>query len=138
MIKAYFIMLFGFIGLAFLAGWYVVDSTYQSTGRGIEQGLDAGIIKSGYVEDAQKGYVRLEEKSLQYAVKEAFRKNMNLDSQLENNIMKNSQFQLQLTHDSNGVPWIEVEFHTHVSLFIKQIQYPITVNRKIGYESIYK
>lgn len=137
-IKVLGIIFFGVFAIAFSSDLYVIDYTYNSTGRGIEHGIDAGIIRSGIVVDAQQGIVQLEESSLKDATKSEFMRYMKMDMNLENAIMKNSEFDLNLTYDAEGVPWVQVEFHTRVSFSIPFIDYPVTVNRKIAYESIYK
>ncbi|MDN4090915.1 hypothetical protein [Paenibacillus polymyxa] len=136
--KSMFILWVGIAIIILSTDRYVAYAVREHAGRSIEQSLDGGIIASGYVTDAQNGYVQLEEKSLEQAARLLFRKNMNLDSNLENRLMKGSDFKLKLTHDTDGVPWVEVEFHTHVSFFFGDHPYPINVARKIGYESIYK
>lgn len=135
--KALFGVLLGIIAIGFLSDMLILDKTYTDSGRAIEHSIDAGIVESGIVEDAQQGIVRLEESALRDATKAAFRRNMNLDDKLENKIMKNSQFDLKKTY-VDSVPWIQVEFRTHVTFAFPDVQYPVTVKRKIAFESIYK
>jgi hypothetical protein len=132
------IMLFGVIGLAFFTDWYVTDTIYDSTGRGIEHALDASIVKTGIVLDAQQGNVQLKQSQLLSVVKQEFIRNQNLSVAMENSIMKDSDLQLHLEYDSEGVPWITATFHTKVSFMLPDVQYPVTVNRKIAYEGVYK
>lgn len=136
-VKILGVILIGTIALGFISDLVVIDHVYSKGGRSIEHSIDAGIIKSGIVEDAQQGIVRLNESELKDATEAEFRHNMDLDSKLENKIMKNSQFNLQLTY-VDGIPWIEVEFRTHVSFTLPFIKYPITIRRKIAFESTYK
>ncbi|EJW14338.1 hypothetical protein M5X00_24320 [Paenibacillus alvei] len=135
--KVIFSIFIGMIAIGFLSDLWVLDRTFNDAGRAIEHSLDAGIIESGIVEDAQQGIVRLEESALRDSTKAAFKRNMKLDQNLENKIMKNSQFDLSKTY-IDGVPWIQVEFKTHVTFSFPDVKYPITVNRKIAFESIYK
>ncbi|BFH18137.1 hypothetical protein J6TS7_38220 [Paenibacillus dendritiformis] len=136
-IKAMFSIFIGMIAIGLMSDLWVLDRTYNDSGRAIEHSLDAGIIESGIVDDAQQGIVRLEESALRDATKAAFRRNMKLDQNLENKIMKNSHFELKKTY-IDGVPWIQVEFRTHVTFAFPDVQYPVTVKRKIAFESIYK
>jgi hypothetical protein len=132
------IMLFGVIGLAFFTDWYVTDTVYDSTGRGIEHALDASIVKTGIVLDAQQGHVQLQQSQLLTTVKQEFIRNQNLNTEMENSIMKDSDLQLHLEYDANGVPWVTATFHTKVSFMLPFIEYPVTVYRKIAYEGVYK
>ena len=123
--------------LGFTADAITVYYVYESTGRAMEHALDAGIVKSGYVLDGQQGYVQLDEAKLKPAVKAEFARYLNLDGNLEGTVMSDSDFQLKLTYDSDGVPWIQTELSTHVT-FAMGIDYPLKVNRRIEFESIYK
>lgn len=135
--KVIAVILFGTLGLAFVCDLIVIDEVYSKAGRAVEHSIDAGIIHSGIVEDAQQGIVRLNEPDLRDATQTAFRRNMNLDSQLQNKIIKNGRFNLKLDY-IDSVPWIQVEFKTDVSFSLPFIKYPITITRKVPYESIYK
>ncbi|MBA9086492.1 hypothetical protein FHR92_002970 [Fontibacillus solani] len=137
-IKVLGVILFGTICLAFLCDLIVLDYAYSSAGRGVEHSIDAGIIKSGIVVDAQNGLVQLNKPALQAAAKAEFIKYMGLTGDMENNIMKNSSYELSLVYDENDVPWIEVKFYTHVSFTIRAVEYPVKVNRKIDFVSVYK
>lgn len=131
-------ILFGLILTVLIMDFLVVDSVYDSNGRAIEHAIDAGIIRSGIVTDAQQGLVQLEQNTLRAATREAFIQSLHLSSTLENPIMKDSSFELKLTYDSSDVPWIDVVFRTHVSFAIPGVTYPVTIHRNIPYESIYK
>ncbi|ULO07134.1 hypothetical protein H1230_30065 [Paenibacillus sp. 19GGS1-52] len=131
-------ILFGLILTVLIMDFLVVDSVYDSNGRAIEHAIDAGIIRSGIVTDAQQGLVQLEQNTLRAATREAFIQSLHLSSALENPIMKDSSFELKLTYDSSDVPWIDVVFRTHVSFAIPGVTYPVTIHRNIPYESIYK
>lgn len=135
--KALFGVLIGIIAIGFLSDMLILDKTYTDSGRAIEHSIDAGIVESGIVEDAQQGIVRLEDSALKDATKAAFRRNMKLDEKLENKIMKDSSFDLKKTY-IDGIPWIQVEFRTHVSFSLPDVKYPVRVTRKIALESIYK
>lgn len=137
-VKLLAVILFGTMGLAFICDWVVLDYTYTSAGRGIEHAIDAGIIKSEIVLDAQNGTVQLQEAALQQAVKNEFVEYMDMDNSMENKIMKHSSFELHLRYDDNNVPWVEVAFNTHVSFAVRGVDYPVQVNRKIDFESVYK
>lgn len=134
-IKVLGTILLGVMALAFLSDLYVIDTVYSKAGRSMEHALDAGIVKTTVSDDAQKGTIRVNAE-LTAATRQAFRTNMDLDGDLENNILKNSQFELR-PHYHGEVPIIEVEFHTNVSFSLPFIQYPITVKRQIDYQSIY-
>ena len=136
--KVFGVMLFGVLGLAVLTDWYVTDTVYDSAGRGIENALDASIVKTGIVLDAQQGNVQLQKSQLLSAVKQEFIRNQNLNTEMENSIMKDSDLQLHLEYDADGVPWVTAIFHTKVSFMLPFIEYPVTVNRKIAYEGVYK
>lgn len=138
MIKSIGTIFFGLIVVALLADWYVVNYVHESTGRAIEHSLDAGIIDSGIVLDAQAGVVQLEPGSLKVAVANHFIDSLDLSASMENKIMKNSQLSLEMKYDTNDIPWIEVLFHTDVTFAIPGITHDVTVNRIIAYESIYK
>lgn len=116
---------------------YIAYAVKENAGRAIEQSLDAGIVAAGHVTDAQNGYVQLDETLLKRTIKETFRDNMNLDLNLENRLMKNTTFELDLVYDADGIPWMEVEFHTTVSFLLPNIEYPVDVARKIDFQSIY-
>lgn len=137
-VKVMGVILFGVLGIALLTDWYVIDRVYDAVGRGIEHSIDAGIVRSGIVTDAQQGVVQLEPEALKAATKSEFIRYLGLSTNLENAIMKDSSFDLKLDYDDNGVPWVQVEFHTKVSFSFPDIEYPVTVNRKVAYESIYK
>lgn len=136
-VKILAIMLFGTIGLAFLADLYVIEQTYTDTGRAIGHSIDAGIIRSGIVEDAQEGVVRLEVTALKSAVRDEFQNYLGLDDKLENRIMKDSELDVSISY-SDEVPVVNVVFSTKVSFSIPDIDYPVTVKRNILYESVYK
>ncbi|MEK8212567.1 hypothetical protein [Paenibacillus sp. FSL L8-0463] len=131
-------ILFGLILIVLIMDLLVIDSVYDSTGRAIEHSIDAGIVRSGIVTDAQQGKVQLEENALRSSTREAFRVALSLNSSLENPVMKNSQFELQLRYDADEVPWIDVVFRTHVSFALPGVQYPVTIHRNIPYESVFK
>ncbi|MNN70583.1 hypothetical protein D3C81_1864490 [compost metagenome] len=103
----------------------------------MEHAIDAGIIKSGIVTDAQAGVVQLEASSLASATREVFRESLGLSGSLENPVMKDSTFELTLHYDENEVPWIDVMFTTHVSFVMPGVSYPVRVHRNIPYESTY-
>lgn len=136
--KVFGVMLFGVFGLAFLTDWYVIDTVYDSTGRGIEHSLDASIVKTGIVLDAQQGNVQLQQSQLLSVVKQEFIRNQNLNAEMENSIMKDSDLQLHLEYDADGVPWVTAIFYTKVSFMLPFIEYPVAVNRTIAYEGVYK
>ncbi|MGG4108827.1 hypothetical protein AAXB25_33535 [Paenibacillus lautus] len=138
MIKAIGTILFGIIALALITDIVVVNYVHDSSGRAIEHSLDAGIVESGIVLDAQAGIVQLEPSSLKAAVQRQFIDSLNLSTSMENKVMKNSRMDLEMTYDGNDIPWIEVVFHTNVSFAIPGVTHDVTVNRKIAYESIYK
>ncbi|GGG06200.1 hypothetical protein GCM10010912_58530 [Paenibacillus albidus] len=131
-------ILFGLILIVLVMDLLVVDSVYDSTGRAMEHSIDAGIVRSGIVTDAQQGKVQLEPNALRSATREAFRQALSLSGNLENAVMKDSQFELQLSYDADEVPWIDVVYRTHVSFALPGVQYPVTVHRNIPYESIFK
>lgn len=137
-IKVLGAILFGLILVVLVMDLLVVDSVYDSTGRTIENAIDAGIIRSGIVTDAQQGRVQLEQNTLRSATREAFIQSLGLNDAMENPVMKSSSFELHLTYDSGDVPWIDVVFRTHVSFALPGVSYPVTVHRNIPYESIYK
>jgi hypothetical protein len=137
-VKLLFIIFFGTIGIAFLCDYFALDYVYSSAGRGIEHSIDAGIIKSGIVVDAQNGIVKLDGSSLETTVKKEFAKYMGMDSNLENKLLKDSNFELSLVYDQNEVPWVHVKFDTRMSFAIRGVEYPVKVNRKIDFESVYK
>ncbi|NOU80777.1 hypothetical protein GC101_18095 [Paenibacillus sp. LMG 31459] len=130
-------ILIGTLFVIFSCDTYTVKYLYTKSGRGIEQSIDAGIIEAGIVTDAQQGTVTLDENILKNAVKREFIRYMNLDSMMENAYMKNSQLDMSISYDSNGNPWIQVEFRTHISYSIRDISYPLTLSRRIAYESTY-
>ncbi|MNW32167.1 hypothetical protein D3C74_91030 [compost metagenome] len=136
-VKVLAVILFGTIALAFLTDLYVIEQTYGKAGRAIEHSIDAGIIHSGIVEDAQEGVVRLEVAALRESVRDEFQDYMHLDDNLENRIMKDSQFDVSISYNDE-VPIVNVLFSTSVSFSIPDIDYPITVKRNILYESVYK
>ncbi|MGG3278959.1 hypothetical protein [Paenibacillus solani] len=138
MIKSIGTIFFGLIVVALLADWFVVNYVHETTGRAIEHSLDAGIIESGIVLDAQAGVVQLKPDTLKAAVKKNFIDSLNLSGSMENKVMKKSEMSLEMEYDGNDVPWIEVLFHTNVTFAIPGITHDVTVNRKIAYESIYK
>lgn len=74
---------------------------------------------------------------LRSAVKREFIRYMNLDPLMENAYMSGSQLDLKISYDSDGIPWIQVEFKTRISYSIKEISYPLSLSRRIAYESIY-
>lgn len=116
---------------------YIAFAVKENAGRAIEQSLDAAIVAAGYETDAQNGYVQLNETRLKQAAVTTFRQNMNLDSNLENRLMKDTIFTVDLVYDNNGVPWMEVEFHTTVSFLLPNMEYPVDVARRIDFQSIY-
>ncbi|MEK4108638.1 MULTISPECIES: hypothetical protein [Paenibacillus] len=116
---------------------YSVSYLYAKSGRAFEHSIDAGIIESGIVTDAQQGTVTLDEDMLRSAVKREFIRYMNLDPLMENAYMSGSQLDLKISYDSDGIPWIQVEFKTRISYSIKEISYPLSLSRRIAYESIY-
>lgn len=132
------VILFGILGLALLADLYVIEDIYDSAGRAVEHSIDAGIVRSGIVTDAQHGFVQLEQHALKAATQGEFIRSLKLDSNMENKVMKNSQFDLELKYDTDGIPWVEVVFKTQVSFSLPDIEYPVTVTRKIAYGSMYK
>lgn len=136
-VKVLAAMLIGTIALSFLTDVYVIEQTYRKAGRAIEHSLDSGIVESGLVEDAQEGIVRLEPTALRDATKREFIRYMNLDDQLENKVLKDSQFDVSVSY-FDSIPVVNVKFKTNISFMIPDISYPITVNRNISYESIYK
>lgn len=136
-VKVLAVMLIGTIALSFLTDVYVIEQTYRKAGRAIEHSLDSGIVASGIVEDAQEGIVRLELTALKDATRREFIRYMNLDEQLENKVMKDSQFDVSVSY-FDSIPVVNVKFKTNISFMIPDISYPITVNRNISYESIYK
>ncbi|WP_268627007.1 hypothetical protein [Paenibacillus alvei] len=136
-VKVIAVILFGVIGLGFFCDYLVQDMVYSKTGRAIEHSIDAGIIKSGIVEDAKQGIVRLNPSDLKDATRSEFQRYMNLDSALENKVMKDSQFDLRMEY-IDGIPWIDVDFYTHVTFAFPDVKYTVRVNRKIAYESVYK
>lgn len=136
-VKVLAAMLIGTIALSFLTDIYVIEQTYRKAGRAIEHSLDSGIVASGIVEDAQEGIVRLEPTALRDATKREFIRYMNLDDQLENKVLKDSQFDVSVSY-FDSIPVVNVKFKTNISFMIPDISYPITVNRNISYESIYK
>jgi hypothetical protein len=131
-------ILFGLILIVLVMDLLVVDSVYDSTGRAMEHAIDAGIIRSGIVRDAQQGLVQLEQNALRSATRDAFIRSLSLNAAMENPVLKDSSFELHLTYDSGDVPWIDVVFRTHVSFALPGVAYPVTVHRNIPYESIYK
>ncbi|WP_213428532.1 MULTISPECIES: hypothetical protein [Paenibacillus] len=131
------IILFGSMGLAFVLDLIVINEVHSQAGRAIEHSIDAGIVYSGKVEDAKQGIVRLDEWALREATRSEFQKNMGLDNHLENKIIKNGQFRLKLDYIEE-TPLILVEFGGDVSFSLPFLDYPITVQRRVPYESIYK
>lgn len=136
-LKIIFISMIMILMIGFTADAITVYYVYESTGRAMEHALDAGIVKSGYVLDGQQGYIQLDEARLKPTVKSEFARYLGLDGNLEGNVMSDSNFQLKLSYDSSGVPWIHTELSTHVT-FAMGIDYPLQVNRRIEFESIYK
>lgn len=132
------VLLFGLLFISFITDRYVISYTYESAGRGIEHSIDAGIVKAGIVADAQSGVVQLDEESLRNTIRSEFIQNMKLDSTMEGNYMKNSALEVEINYDANDIPWIQAQFKTNVSFSLPWASYPIIVNRKIAYESIYK
>lgn len=136
-IKVLGMILFGVIGIAFLMDLIVVNYSYDSAGRGIEHALDAGIVKSGYVTDAQEGTIDLDEATLIQSTRQEFIRYMKMNNAMENKVMKDTSFEVQLSYDREGIPWVQVQFHAKVSFSIPGITYPVDVKRKIAYESTY-
>lgn len=130
-------ILIGTFFVIFSFDTYSVGYLYAKSGRGFEHSIDAGIIESGIVTDAQQGTVTLDEDMLRSAVKREFIRYMNLDPLMENAYMSGSQLDLKISYDSDGIPWIQVEFKTRISYSIKEISYPLSLSRRIAYESIY-
>lgn len=136
-IKVLGMILFGVIGIAFLMDLTIINYSYESAGRGIEHALDAGIIESGYVIDAQEGTVALDEEKLIQSTKQEFIRYMKFNNQMENQVMKDTSFQVQLSYDQEGIPWVQIQFHAKVSFSIPGVTYPVDVKRKIAYESTF-
>ena len=136
-VKLLGLILFGTICLAFTMDLYVIETTYRKAGPAIEHSIDAAIVRAGIVEDAKEGVVRLEVSTLRDAVRDEFQKYMGLDSNLESEIMKDSQLETFITYHGER-PIINVKFNTNVSFTVPEIEYPITVKRDISYESVYK
>jgi len=132
------VLLFSLLLLSFVTDRYVISYTYESAGRGIEHSIDAGIVKAGIITDAQAGFVQLDEDSLRNTIRSEFIRNMKLNSTMESKYMKQSALEIEINYDANDVPWIQARFKTQVSFSFPWASYPITVNRKIAYESIYK
>ncbi|MEC0167368.1 hypothetical protein [Paenibacillus graminis] len=135
--KTFGTILFGLIMIAFIADLSVVYSVHDSSGRAIEHAIDAGIVQSTISADAQEGHVQLQGDVLISTIKDRFRSSMNLSAGLENSVMKNSQLEVFLHYDSNGVPWVDVTFVTQVSFVLPGVHYPVNVRRVIPYESDY-
>jgi len=135
-IKVCGVILFGMIFLVLIMDLLVVDSVYDSSARAMEHSIDAGIIRSGIVTDAQQGLVQLNQSALHSATRNAFQYALNLSPELENVNMTDSTFILNLSY-KNDVPWIDVVFETHVSFALPGVQYPVRIHRNVPYESIY-
>ncbi|WP_338709189.1 hypothetical protein [Paenibacillus amylolyticus] len=132
------LILIGILVIAFISDYLVVNSVYENSGRGIEHAIDAGIVKAGYVTDAQSGFVQLNQASLDAAIRSEFIRNLKLDATMKNPVMKDTSMDISIDYTSSDVPWISVQFKTNVSFLLPFITYPVTINRSIAYESVYK
>jgi len=130
-------MFFGVIALALLSDLYVVYTIHQKAGRSIQHALDAGIVQATHENPLTKGNIELVKYEVMATAREVFQESMNVDEKLENEMMSDSQLQFDIYYNGK-TPMVEAIFHTQVSFSVPFIEYPVTVKRKIDYQSIYK
>lgn len=78
-----------------------------------EQALDAALIKALTVENYREGQLFIDESLGRHTARTIFKQNMNLNDSLENQFLKNTQFDVSFSR-INGKPEAEVTVRTTI------------------------
>ncbi|PKM81075.1 MAG: hypothetical protein CVU89_11065 [Firmicutes bacterium HGW-Firmicutes-14] len=125
----------------------MVYVTYHKISGTAEHALDAALVAGIKMEDASLGKMHIDEVTARLAAVEVFREDLNLDTGLENDIMKNTLITVTIYQDLNpdhpgSRPYLEGTVKTGVTAvsprLFGQEGFPITVRKTRFHMSKYK
>ncbi|MBU7007060.1 hypothetical protein [Phosphitispora fastidiosa] len=125
----------------------MVYITYDKLAKVTEQALDAAITAGINPEDAYLGRINIDSVSARDTALAYFRDNLGLDTNLENDILKNTQFLISVNQDTDphhaGTrPYLEGQVSTRVTVISPKLfdsgGIPIRVKKTVFHRSTYK
>jgi len=125
----------------------MVYITYDKISKVTEQALDAAITAGINPEDAYLGRINIDSVSARDTALAYFRDNLGLDTNLENDILKNTRFLVSVNQDTHphhaGTrPYLEGQVSTMVTVISPKLfdsgGIPITVKKTVFHRSTYK
>lgn len=114
---------------------------YDAIAKALAQSVDAGLIAGTDDDTRSLGKLEVDLVSAKVAATDILRKNLKLDSGLENDNFKNSSLQIQIVY-TNDVPRLEGVFSTHLNLYAGKLfglsEFPLRIPKRTPYINTYR
>jgi|GEM_PF-5303083 len=134
MMKLLGVIIFSMFGILLLTDVLTIYTTKFKLENAISQAVDAAYISSTQEEDFKRGFVTIDEAEAEHTIRMQLINNLKLNSNMENDIYKNSVVNVNTHYDSDDNPRIEAEFKTQVTIISGKVvgidTFPVEISKK--------